>query len=443
MTDLDSHSDTRPPPEPPARVEVEQTGSSPIRLVMLAVGTAVVGYLGGLPILVMILAILVMIFLHELGHYLTAKWAGMKVTEFFIGFGPRIWSFHRGETEYGLKAIPAGAYVKVIGMTRLEEVDPDEEHRTYRSKPFWRRLSVAVAGSTMHFILALGCLWVFLAAFGEPVDGPWSVQEAVVYEDGTPGPAAAAGVQSGDVITAIDGQTVDEWGDLVEIIAERQAGDEVALQVDRDGQVLDLSAELGRADDGRVVLGVVRGGEVVRERLGPVEAVGRSATEFWDVSTMTVQAIGQVFSPGGLSNLANLAVDTARSPADDPVAGSGTAAPSTGSGSDPNDGRVMSIWGIVVLGGDLITEDPAAALALFALINIFIGIFNLVPLLPLDGGHVVIAVYEKGREVLSRSRDRYYADVGKLIPLTYAVIFVLVGVGLIALYLDIADPIKL
>src|SRR4029079_19291502 len=94
------------------------------------------------------------IVLHELGHFLTAKKAGMKCTEFFIGFGPRIWSFRRGETEYGVKAIPAGAYVKIIGMNHLEEVDPSDEERTYRRKPFWRRLSVAVGGSTMHFLIA-------------------------------------------------------------------------------------------------------------------------------------------------------------------------------------------------------------------------------------------------------------------------------------------------
>ena len=99
-------------------------------------------------------AIIAMIMLHELGHFVMAKRAGMKVTEFFLGFGPRLWSIRRGETEYGVKAIPAGGYVRIIGMSNVEEVDPADEERTYRSKPYRHRLGVAVAGSTMHFIPA-------------------------------------------------------------------------------------------------------------------------------------------------------------------------------------------------------------------------------------------------------------------------------------------------
>ena len=105
------------------------------------------GIVWGWPLLVMILGIVVMIFLHELGHFVTAKWSGMKVTEFFIGFGPRIWSFQRGETEYGLKVIPAGAYVRIIGMNNLDEVDPADEPRTYRQQSFPKRLLVVCAGS--------------------------------------------------------------------------------------------------------------------------------------------------------------------------------------------------------------------------------------------------------------------------------------------------------
>src|SRR3712207_5614004 len=120
--------------EPVDRTDEEPEGDIPgkIGLAFLLVAVVALGVAGGWPILVMVLALVVMIFMHELGHYLTAKWAGMKVTEFFIGFGPRIWSFKRGETEYGIKAIWLGAYVKIIGMNNLEEVDPAEESRTYR-----------------------------------------------------------------------------------------------------------------------------------------------------------------------------------------------------------------------------------------------------------------------------------------------------------------------
>ena len=112
------------------------------------------GWLWGWSMLVVIAALIVTIALHELGHYLTAKWSGMKVTEYFLGFGPRIWSFRRGETDYGVKAIPAGAYVKIIGMNSYEEVDPADESRTYRQQSYPRRLAVAVGGSAMHFLIA-------------------------------------------------------------------------------------------------------------------------------------------------------------------------------------------------------------------------------------------------------------------------------------------------
>ena len=153
----------------------------------------------------MILAIVLMIFLHELGHYLAARWSGMKVTEFFIGFGPRIWSFRRGETEYGIKAIPAGAYVKIPGMTSLEDVDPADEARSYRQAPFHNRLAVAVAGSTMHFLVAFLLLIVQFAFIGHPDGDRWQIGNI------SPGSAAqAAGLHEGDRLVRFDGRTVED-----------------------------------------------------------------------------------------------------------------------------------------------------------------------------------------------------------------------------------------
>lgn len=440
MTDLDSRSDDTPPPEPPPRhAEGETVGSSGLRLAMLAAVVVLAGIAGGFPILLMIFALVVMIFLHELGHYLTAKAAGMKVTEFFIGFGPRIWSFHRGETEYGIKAIPAGAYVKVIGMTQLEEVDPSEEDRTYRSKPYWRRMSVAVAGSTMHFALALVALAIFFATAGMTQEDNWNVGRMADPAGGEASPAAVAGIEVGDEIRSFDGVAVVTWDDMREAILAREVGDTVTVVVDRAGETVAVDVTLGENPDGGPFLGI--GPEYPTVSMAPHTAVVESVKEFGTISVLTVEAITQVFSPSGLANLLGLAADTARTPADTGAEPGGT--PATPQASDPDDSRVVSIVGVVALGADVFREDPLAALALFALVNIFIGIFNLIPLLPLDGGHVAIATYEKGRELFSRSRDRYYADVGKLIPLTYGVIFVLVGVGLVALYLDIADPIRL
>ena len=136
------------------------------RLALVVAFIVGLGLWAGVSLVVVILALVVMIFFHELGHYVTAKWAGMKVTEFFIGFGPRIWSFRRGETEYGLKAIPAGAYVRIIGMSNLEDVAPEDEARTYRQKSYPRRMSVAVAGSAMHFLMAAAFILVLLSGTG-------------------------------------------------------------------------------------------------------------------------------------------------------------------------------------------------------------------------------------------------------------------------------------
>jgi hypothetical protein len=146
-------------PEPGDHGEVRGAGW---RLGLLVAGVLALGLFTRTSLLVVILALVVMIFFHELGHYLTAKWSGMKVTEFFIGFGPKIWSFRRGETEYGLKAIPAGAYVRIIGMSNLEEVPPEEEVRTYRQQSYPKRMLVILAGSGMHFLMALVCIFALL-----------------------------------------------------------------------------------------------------------------------------------------------------------------------------------------------------------------------------------------------------------------------------------------
>src|SRR5947209_7302931 len=148
-----------PPPLPP----IDEVSSRAALVRLLVAVAAVVGITlatGTFSTMAVIIALLVMIMLHEFGHFVTAKAAGMKVTEFFVGFGPRLWSVRKGETEYGVKALPLGGYVRIIGMNNLEDVDPADEPRAYRQQPFWRRMSVAVAGSTMHFLLAFVLLVV-------------------------------------------------------------------------------------------------------------------------------------------------------------------------------------------------------------------------------------------------------------------------------------------
>jgi len=430
----DAQHDTGLPPAPPSRApdDPQPEGSSPIRLTMLALGVVFLGLIAGLSSVVVVLAIVVMIALHELGHFVTARSAGMKCTEFFIGFGPRIWSTHRGETEYGIKAIPAGAYVKVIGMTNLEEVDPVDEPRTYRQKSYWRRMSVAVAGSAMHFMIALVCLFVLLVGFGVARPDNWAVGRLAPAVEGEASPADAAGIQVGDEIVAVAGAGISTFDDLRDALAPHGPGDEVVVIVQRGADEVELTVLLGDNGDGGAFLGI--GADYPAEPMGVVEAVPRTFSEFGSFSWQSIGALADFFSPSGLSGFLSQAADVHSS--DD--AGTDAAADPAEEGN-----RVLSIYGAARLGSQAAENGAAMLLGFLVLINIFIGIFNLVPLLPLDGGHVAVATYERVRELLARSNERYHADVAKLMPLTYAVVFLLVSVGLVALYLDIFNPVNL
>ena len=220
-----------PPPE-------EEPGVNPLRLVaMLAVLTAV-GF-WNFRVLLVILAIAIVIFLHELGHFLAARHSDMKVTEFFIGMGPRIWSFRRGEVEYGIKVVPAVAYVRIIGMTNLDEVDPVDEPRTYRQKPYRQRMLVAAAGSGMHFLLAIVLFVALFSFWGQRSETDWVVDAA------SPGSAAVlAGIQAGDKILSVDGVDVSTHSEMAEEV-RKHPGEEVDLVVVRDGEEITLATRLG------------------------------------------------------------------------------------------------------------------------------------------------------------------------------------------------------
>ena len=412
--------------------------SSPLRILAVLGGLAAVWILASPVWVFVILAIVLMLFLHELGHYLTARRAGMLVTEFFIGFGPRIWSFRRGEVEYGLKAIPAGAYVRIVGMSNLDEVDPADEARTYRQQPFWQRFSVAVAGSTMHFLLAFALLFTLFVGFGEPDRSAWTVDRVTpsdgLEQNGEPvdSPAVEAGLRPGDRIVAVNDEGVDDFAELKDVV-ESLPGETVTLTVERDGDTFETTTTLlSQGPDGAEegFLGV--NGDVPLRRLGPIAAVQRSATTFGEVVTGSITSI-----PKGVSSLFQAAADSTSS--DEPS----TEVSDTGVSSDPNQNRIVSIYGAARLGEQAVRLGMATVLILFAMINIFIGIFNLLPLLPLDGGHVAIAIYEKFREWRLGNNRRYFVDVGKLLPVTYAVVMVMVGIGVLTLYMDVINPINL
>ena len=440
MTDTERRpAPSGPPsaPEPP----VYETGG--LRLALLIAAVAAAGLAFGWPVLVVILGIVVMIFLHELGHYVTAKWAGMKVTEFFIGFGPKIWSFGRGETEYGLKVVPAGAYVRIIGMNNLDEVDPVDEPRTYRQKSFPKRLLVVSAGSLMHFAQAFVLLVILLGVVGfpgrsvaNPPDRAPAWQINTVEDDSA---AQAAGLKEDDLVVAVNGQPVSHFDELSDALARFDVGDEVQLTVERDGVERTVDATLRArpagvpgGDAGTPFLGVGTSKHFSDEPLGLGTALVRAPGEMVRFTGQTFGAMAGFFSPRGISNFADN-VGEANSP-DSGSGGSG----GSGSSSDDND-RLISIIGVVQLGSQDVENRAAFLLALFFSLNMFIGIFNMLPLLPLDGGHAAMAVYERIR---SRPGRAYHADFAKLLPLTYVVVMGLVVLGVTAMYLDIVDPIS-
>ncbi len=429
---------SRAAPSPPPDQPDYETGG--LRLALLIGGVAFLGWRFGWPVLVMILGIVVMIFLHELGHYVTARWAGMKVTEFFIGFGAKIWSFQRGETEYGFKVLPAGAYVRIIGMNNLDETDPADEPRTYRQQSFPKRLLVVSAGSLMHFAQAFVLLVVLLGVVGFPgrsIANPpdrapaWDVKRVVGDSA-----AEAAGLQEDDRIVAIDGEPVSQFEDLSTVIESHDVGDEVRLTLERDGSERTAVAELRpkpedvTGDAGSPFLGVGTSMRFSDEPIGVGTAIVRAPGEMLRFSGQTLGALAGIFSPDGISDFANNVGE-----ANDPDESGGS-----GSVSDDDNNRPISIIGIIDIGSQDDIENRAAfMLVLFFQINVFIGIFNMVPLPPLDGGHAAVAIYERIR---SRAGRRYQADVAKLLPLTYAVVMGLVVLGVTTMYLDIVNPIS-
>ena len=212
--------------------------------------------------LVVILGIIAMITVHEAGHFLAAKAVGIKATKFFFGFGPKVWSTQRGETEYGIRAFPIGGYVHIVGMDPSKPIDPEDEGRTYHDKPFWAKSFVVLAGVASHFIVAF---LIFLAVgtlIGVSVSTTTIEEVQATLDDGSVGPAATAGMFEGDRLLSVGDVASDEWLELVTYIAAHP-GETVEIRVDRGGESVLLSATLAEVDDGE---GGVRGYLGVRSK---------------------------------------------------------------------------------------------------------------------------------------------------------------------------------
>ena len=487
------------PSENPA--EELETGVVWSRLLFLVAFFVFIAVVGGRNAMFFVAGIGAALFIHEGGHFLAGRWSGMLVTEYFIGFGPRIFSFRRGETVYGLKAIPLGAYVRIVGMSSLEDVHPANEARTYRQAAWHKRVITILAGPATHFVIAAFLMVIYLMTNGALV----ADEEAWAIGDVVPGSVAEeAGLQSRDQIVAINGQELNLWEDLSGTI-QGIDGELTDFTVLRDGETFDLQVRVGerlsqlgaqglnglyygdfiRTFEGEPVENYAQFADLASDRVGEQVSVGIQRGP--SVIDQLVE-IDEVAPDSGNATLGFLGVT--RGPAFDAplsIGGAVVEAPQqlgsfisdiaqrtprlvttrdglrstfglTAFDSPPVQESVLDENGLVIefrpvdlpnIDQDRpvsligltriasIVEDGSFVLFLVIVINIFFGMFNLVPLLPLDGGHIAIATYEKIRSVISGTR--HAADPNKLLPVTYAVFGLLIVVQIIAVVRDIYE----
>ena len=362
--------------------------------------------------LLFVVAILVTIFIHEAAHFGFAKLFRIKVQEFFVGFGPRIWSFRRGDTEYGVKALPLGGYVRIAGMNPFQETPPEEFPRTFPAKPIWQRAIVIVTGPVTHFVMALLLLVVFFVAIGVLTPAKPVVEGVRSTLEGQPSPASVAGLRPGDQVVALDGQPVGST-DRFLTFTRSHAGREISITVLRHGKRVTLRVTPAPVTvDGKRVgqLGIFVGEG--RQKYNPVVATGKAFVATGQSVKEVVLALGKIFGPSGLRRIGDLLAGTRPRQTTD----------------------VTSVVGATRLAGEAVRAGAWDALfSLLITFNIFVGILNLVPLPPPDGGHLAVLVYEKIR--------RRRPDLRKLVPLTAAVAGFIVLLAVSQIYIDITNPI--
>ncbi|MER5628078.1 M50 family metallopeptidase [Streptosporangium sp. NPDC002544] len=425
-------------------------------------------------VVVFLVGLMVSIGLHEIGHLVPAKLFGVKVTQYMVGFGPTMWSRRKGETEYGIKWLPLGGYIRMIGMlpprptdapgkvrsvstgpwqglienardVALEDVQPGDENRVFYRKPWWQKVIIMSGGPAMNFVLAFILFGVVLMGFGIPVQKteiasiPQCVKTAADYAKNQectaadrPSPASVAGLRPGDVIVAVAGRPAASWDAATRAIRDHGAGP-IAIGIRRGGQELTVNATLiaqdresldepGKIEKGVGYLGVSPKIAIEQQSFGAV------TEHMWDLTSATASALLRF--PEKMVGVWNAAF----------------------SGDERDKNGPIGVIGVSRIGGEIaasaipLENKIVVFINLLAGFNLAIGLFNLIPLLPLDGGHIAGGLWEglkRGFARVARRPTPGHVDIAKALPLTYAIAFLMVIMAGLLMYADLVNPVRL
>ncbi len=387
--------------------------------------------------LAFVVALLFSVMVHEFGHFITARKFGMKVTEFFLGFGKKLWSFTRGETEFGIKAIPAGGYCRIVGMSVHEEMSVEDSPRAFYTASVPKRLIVLGAGSFLHFVLGFLAIFILLTGVGTTVttNVVGSVAQCLTpatstcTKSDTPSPASAAGIRPGDKVLAINGVEIKDWPSAVTKI-RASAGRTLILTIERGGVQSQIRVTpAARKLDGKTVGQVGLINKLGNKRVNPISAIQQSSDISRQLFTSSISSLVKL--PMKVVPLFKQTFGNEKRDPQGLVGVIGVARVSAQTASDPHLGT---------------SEKIATFLLIVASLNIFVGIFNLLPLLPMDGGHIAVALADGVRRIWARRRGRSAPapiDVEKLTPITIVVFVLLVALSLLLLAADIFNPVQL
>ncbi len=401
----------------------------------------------GIGIALFALAILISVALHECGHMWVARVTGMLVRRYFVGFGSTVWSTRRGDTEYGLKAIPLGGFCDISGMTAVEELAPDEHDRAMYKKKTWKRVAVLFAGPGMNFdigvllVYAIAVVWGLpnlhaptTAVIGETACVAPEVTEGELGPCTGPGPAASAGIQAGDVVVKVGDTDVHDFEEMAAAIRSQHGVTPIVIE--RDGDTMTKYVDVTPTQ--RWVPDKNRPGSSP----STVGAIGVSAAQMGPAHYGPLTAVPATFAfTGDLSVLLGKSLATIPTKV-------GALAHSISAPHEQRDPETpISVVGASIIGGDTVKNGLWVAFWFFlAQLNFILAALNLVPLLPFDGGHIAIAVFEKIRNMIRSARGMVAAapvNYLKLMPATYVVLIVVVGYMLLTVTADLVNPIRL